>query len=144
MNQFCCRTRLSNVSRNFIVAGTLLLCVGCTQTTKKPQETRSEPSKISVAVNSGGPIVLSTRTAEFQILPSGYLQASLLKGDQKLRLDEPRKNGLTGSDYLVQQGNEIHFNLDFAGAKITEANGKIGRGKHVDIHDQTIITTGAL
>ncbi len=142
MNQFCCRTRLSNVSRNLIVAGTLLLCTGCARTTKKPQETRSEPSKISVAVNSGGPIVLSTRTAEFQILPSGYLQASLLKGDHKLSLDEPRQNGLTGSDYLVQQGNEIHFTLDFAGTKITEATGKIGRGKRVEIPAQPLGPSG--
>ena len=43
----------------------------------------------------GGPIVLTTSSAEFQILPSGYIQASLLKGDQRLTLDQP---GAGGSD----------------------------------------------
>jgi len=66
----------------------------------------------------------------------------LLKGDHKLSLDEPRQNGLTGSDYLVQQGNEIHFTLDFAGTKITEATGKIGRGKRVEIPAQPLGPSG--
>jgi hypothetical protein len=29
-------------------------------------------------VKAGGPIVLTTSSAEFQILPSGYIQASLI------------------------------------------------------------------
>ncbi len=46
------------------------------------------PSQIKVDVRPGGPVILTTTSAEFQILPSGYIQASLLKGDQKLTLDE--------------------------------------------------------
>ena len=144
MNELSCRTLTSAVSLKLIlmVTGTLLLCTGCARTAKKPVETRSEPSKISVVVNSGGPIVLTTSTAEFQILPSGYLQASLLKGGQTLTLDDPRPGSLAESDYLVQEGKEVHFTLDFGKTEITEAVGKLGRGRRVEIPAQPIGPSG--
>jgi len=88
------------------------------------------------------PIVLTTSTTEFQILPTGYLQASLFKGGQKLSLDEPRQGGLGESDYLVQEGKEIHFTLNFGETKITEAAGKLGRGKRVEIPAQPLGPSG--
>jgi len=86
--------------------------------------------------------VLATSTAEFQILPSGYIQALLLKGGQQLSLDDPRPGNPEESDYLVQDGKEIHFTLDFGQTKITEAMGKLGRGKHVEIPAQPIGPSG--
>src|SRR3954469_671876 len=110
MNDVFVLRMISSSSRKliFIVAGTLLLYSGCTRSQKQAKEPRSVPSGISVAVNNGGPIVLTTSTAEFQVLPSGYLQASLVKGGKKLSLDEPRQGGPAESNYLVQDRKEIH------------------------------------
>ena len=63
-------------------------------------------------------------------MPSGYIQASLLKGDQRLTLDEP---GTAGSDLLVQDGKPVVFALDFSAAKVQDSSGKLGRGKRVEI-----------
>ena len=93
-------------------------------------------------VTPGGPVVLTSSTAEFQILPSGYIQALLLKGGQQLSLDDPRQGNPEESDYLVQDGKEIHFTLDFGQTKITEAIGKLGPGKHVEIPAQPIGPSG--
>ena len=76
MKQVYCRTVRCARSRKLIVVaiGTMLLLAGCTRTANKQAEPHSEPSKISVVVTPGGPVVLTTGTAEFQILPSGYVQ----------------------------------------------------------------------
>ncbi len=81
----------------------------------------------------GGPIVLTTSAAEFQILPSGYIQAALLKGDQKLTLDQA---GAGGSDVLVQDGKPVQFTLDLGAAKVEDSVGKLGRGKRLEIPAQ--------
>src|ERR1700730_9566148 len=135
MKQLYYRTISCARSRKLIVVaiGTMLLLAGCTRTTKKQAEPHSEPSKISVVLTPGGPVVLTTRTAEFQVLPSGYIQALLLKGGQQLSLDDPRQGNPEESSYLVQDGKEIHFTLDFGQAKVTEAVGKLGSGKRVEI-----------
>ena len=144
MKELSCRVLCLRASRKlmFFLAGIILLNCGCKRSAKKAQESRSEPSSISVAVNTGGPIVLITRTAEFHILPSGYLQASLVKGGEKLSLDEPRQSGPTESDYLLQDGKELHFTLDFSKAEVTEATGKVGRGKRVEIPAEVLGPSG--
>jgi alpha-galactosidase len=144
MNDVFVRKMISSSSRKliFIAAGTLLFYPGCTRSQKQAKEPRSAPSSISVAVNNGGPIVLTTSTAEFQVLPSGYLQASLVKGGEKLSLDEPRQGGPAESDYLVQDGKEIHFALDFSKAEVNEATGKLGRGKRVEIPAEVLGPSG--
>jgi alpha-galactosidase len=144
MNDVFVRRMISSSSRKliFIAAGTLLFYPGCTRSQKQAKEPRSAPSSISVAVNNGGPIVLTTSTAEFQVLPSGYLQASLVKGGEKLSLDEPRQSGPAESDYLVQDGKEIHFALDFSKAEVNEATGKLGRGKRIEIPAEVLGPSG--
>ena len=144
MNKFSCQTRTSVGAPKLILilAGMVLLNSACSRSPKKSQEPHSAPSSIAVAVNTGGPIVLTTSSAEFQILPSGYLQASLLKGDQKLSLDEPRSNGAAESDYLIHEGKEVHFALDFSKAEVSEASGKIGRGKRVEIPAEVLGPSG--
>lgn len=97
----------------------------------KPEST--QPSTIKVEVNTGGPVVLTTSAAEFQVRPDGYIQAFLLKESQKLSLDEPRVGATTDSDYVVVGGKEVHFTLDFQQAQVLEAVGKIGAGKRVEI-----------
>ena len=144
MKQLYHRTISCARSRTLLVVamGTMLLLPGCTRTATKPAQPHSEPSKISVVVTPGGPVVLTSSTAEFQILPSGYIQALLLRGGQQLSLDDPRQGNPEESDYLVQDGKEIHFTLDFGQTKITEAIGKLGRGKHVEIPAQPIGPSG--
>jgi alpha-galactosidase len=87
-------------------------------------------SQIVVDVKLGGPIVVTTSTAEFQILPSGYIQASLLKGNQRLTLDEA---GSGDSNILMRDGKPVQFVLDFGTTRIQNSAGKLGLGKRIEI-----------
>ena len=107
----------------------------------KPEPT--QPSVIKVVVNPGGPIVLTTSAAEFQVLPDGYLQAFLVKSGQKLSLDEPRVGVPAGSEYVRVAGKDIHFALDFQQAHVLEAIGKMGVGKRVEIPARILGPSGA-
>ncbi len=115
----------------------LAFCFGVSCTTP-PVKTESAPqpapvpqrSNIKVDVRLGGPIVVTTSAAEFQILPSGYVQASLLKGDQKLTLDQP---AASGSDFLVHDGRETQYALDLGQVRLQDSVGKLGRGKRMEI-----------
>src|ERR1700686_3016513 len=71
------------------VVGFVLLMVSCTKPAVRPKLAPSRPSDIRVEGADGGPVLLTTTTAEFQILPSGFLQATLLKDGRRLTLDEP-------------------------------------------------------
>jgi len=99
----------------------------------KPKPVPTQPSSISVEVKSGGPAVFTTNVAEFQVRPDGYVQAFLLKGARKLSLDEPRVGVPSESDYVVVDGKDIHFILDFQQARELEAVGSLGVGKRLEI-----------
>ena len=99
--------------------------------TAKPEPT--QPSTINVEVKDGGPVTLTTRAAEFQVTPEGYVQAFLLKDGQKLSLDEPIVGAPADSDYVRVGGKDVHFTLDFQQAQVHEAIGKMGVGKRVEI-----------
>ena len=117
-------------ARRFLVIGLCLLIAGCTRPPANPEPAPARPSQIKVDVTPGGPIVLTTSSAEFQVLPSGYIQASLFKGHQKITMDAPSPGG---SNFLVQDGKEVHLALDFAQAKVQDSAGKLGRGKRVEV-----------
>jgi alpha-galactosidase len=142
MKQLFWRTYISAVSLKLIliVTGAILLTTGCARKENRP-EARSEPSKIKVDVNDGGPVIVTTGTAEFQVLPFGYVQALLSAKGTKLSLDEPEENS-PASDYLLQGGKEVRFRLDFSQAKVTDAAGKLGRGKHVEIPAEAVEASG--
>jgi alpha-galactosidase len=118
-----------------VLVPVLLLTAACSRHEARSTSTPARPSEIKVTVNDGGPIVLQTSTAEFHVLPSGYVQGFLLKDGKKLTLDEPA-DARAGSDYVIGAGKDIQFKLDFARAKIRESEGKLGRGKHVEIQAQ--------
>ena len=99
--------------------------------TAKPQPT--QPSMITVEVGTGGPVVLTTSAAEFQVRPDGYVQAFLLKDGQKLSLDEPSIGAPADSDFIRIAGKDVHFTLDLQQAQVHEAIGKMGVGKRVEI-----------
>jgi alpha-galactosidase len=97
----------------------------------KPQPTR--PSAIAVVVKGGGPLTLTTSTAEFEVTPDGYVQAVLLKDGKKLSLDDPNVGAPSDSNFVRVGGKDVHFTLDFQQARVNEAMGKMGIGKRVEI-----------
>ena len=123
----------------------LIFLVSSLSCSKHPEQAKpgpSRPSYINVQVKDGGPVVITTASAEFQILPSGFLQATLVKDSKRLTLDEPGVGSSGGSDSIVVGGKEYDFVPDFAQAKITESSGKLGRGKRVEIPGRPLAPTG--
>jgi alpha-galactosidase len=131
------------------LTGTIILCAAAlvllacsskpTTTAKTPPY---KPSDIKVDVKDGGPVVITTSAAEFQILPSGFLQATLRQNNQRLTLDEPNVGSTGGSDSIVSEGKEFDFIPDFGQAKVIEASGKLGRGKRVEIPAHPLAPSG--
>jgi len=106
------------------------------RTAAKPEP--NQPSTIDVKVMPGGPVVITTSAAEFQVTPAGYVQAFLLPSGQKnsaqkLSLDEPKVGAPADSDFAQVGGKEVHFTPDFQQAEVQEAIGKMGVGKRVVI-----------
>ena len=112
----------------------VLLSAGCSPK-KAPAPQAEQLSAVKVTVSPSGPVVLTTSEAEFDVLPSGYIQAYLLKDGKRLTLDEPGSGVAGASDYLVSSGKEVrNFSLDFSHVKVSDARGKLGaRGKRVEI-----------
>ena len=108
--------------------------------TTKPQPT--QPSAITVDAKSGGPVVLTTNAAEFQLMPDGYVQASLLKDGKKLSLDEPKVGAPADSDFVRMGGKDVNFVLEFGSARVLEAVGKMGVGKRVEIPGHSLGPSG--
>jgi len=141
MKNIAARLSHSRSSVSFLI----LLLAGCTSCTKKaeqPKPAPSHPSDIKVEVHDGGPAIITTSAAEFQILPSGFLQADLRKDGMRLTLDEPGVGSTGGSDSIVHEGKEVDFIPDFGQAKVVEASGKLGRGKRVEIPAHPLAASG--
>jgi hypothetical protein len=104
-----------------------MVASGCNRSEVKPQvkekPVASQPSVIRVDVNPGGPLVLTTTAATFEVSPSGSIQAFLLRDGKHLTLDSPKPGQPNESDYVVQGGREIHFVLEFDQAKVLESIG---------------------
>lgn len=95
-------------------------------------------STIQVETNSKGPVVLTTKAAEFRLLPSGYMQAFLLEDGSRLTLDDPSAGESAAADFVVRAGKSVHCSLDFAHLKISDAAGKMGVGKRVEIPGEAL------
>jgi alpha-galactosidase len=124
------------MNSRFPVALLLLtvVTIACShQSAPAPKTAPSHPSDIKVTVSDGGPVTIQTSTAEFQLLPSGYVQGALLKNGKKLTMDQPPVGVPGGSDFVISGGKEVHFTLDFSQAKVLETQGKMGRGKRVEV-----------
>ena len=124
------------------LAGLAGLMLSCSKPAAQPKPAASRPSDIAVEVRGGGPVVVTTSTAEFQILASGFLQAALLKDGKRLTLDEPGVGSAAGSDYIVHDGEDLEFVPDFGSVQVLEATGKLGRGKRVEISAHPLAPTG--
>jgi alpha-galactosidase len=112
-----------------------IFLIGCnrTRTAEKAKPAPSRPSDIQVETKSGGPLVVTTSTAAFEVSPAGSIQAFLLRDGKRLTLDDPKQGQPSDSDYPVVAGKDVHFVLDFDQAKVQEATGKLGRGKQIEI-----------
>ena len=129
MNSHNCVVKAASL---MLVVGGILLNPGCSrQTGKSPVGAR--PSDIQVTVSRDGPAIVRTALAEFQVLPSGYVEGFLWKDGTKLTLDDPQSSVPRGNDYLISGGKQIRFALDFSQAQVLEAEGKLGRGKRIEI-----------
>ncbi len=126
----------------FAVVALAAALSSCSKPSSQPKPAPSRPSDINVAVRDGGPIVLTTASAEFQILPSGFVQATLLKDGKRLTLDEPGVGSSGGSDSIVLGKKELDFVPVFSQAKVSESLGKLGRGKRVEIPSHPLAPTG--
>jgi alpha-galactosidase len=126
----------------FVIIGLLAISSGCNRPVPKAAEPHSEPSKIQATVQDGGPAVLTTSTAEFQVLPSGYIKGALLMDGNQLSLDEPETGSPTSSDYVEIGGKRVDFVLDFGKASVLEAAGKMGHGKRIEIPGHPIGPSG--
>lgn len=120
----------------------ILLMQGCNKPPVQTKSAPSRPSDINVDVRDGGPVVLTTTAAEFQVLPSGYVKATLLKDGKRLSLDEPVVGSTGGSDSIVLSGKELDFIPDFSKATVLESAGKLGRGKRVEIPARPLAPAG--
>src|SRR5438874_2411746 len=87
----------------FAIWASLLIVLSCEKPAVQPTVAPVRPSDIKVEVRDGGPIVLTTSAAEFQLLPSGALQGTLLKDGKRLTLDEPGVPAASG-DAIVHDG----------------------------------------
>jgi len=136
----------SQSSRRFEwIAGITFLLLMAVALMQRPaviaRAVNSPQSTIQVQVGSKGPLTLTTKTAEFCILPSGYMRASLIKDGRQLTLDEPAKSDI-GDGLMVSSGKSLHFALDFANAKVSEASAKMGAGKHIEIPGEAVNGSG--
>ena len=134
--------RLFSLAFLSIFAGGAGLLLSCNKPRAQPRVAPSRPSDINIEVRDGGPVVVTTSTAEFQILPSGFLQATLLKDGKRLTLDEPGVGSTGGSDSIVHEGTEFDFVPDFGQARVLESVGKLGRGKRVEIPGRPLAPAG--
>ncbi|MEJ2010018.1 MAG: alpha-galactosidase [Acidobacteriota bacterium] len=129
----CQPSRFSPLLQVLVLTGSLAM-FACRETSTPPEE-HPASSQIIVTVNRGGPATIRTATAEFQILPSGYVQAFLLKDSKRFTLDDPGSAALESANAVVVAGRQItDFALDFGHVKVSAARGKVGaQGKRVEI-----------
>ncbi len=125
-----------------LTLGGLAVTLSCTKQAEQAKVPPSQPSSVHIDVSDGGPIVVQTSVARFEILPSGFLRASFLKDGKWLTLDEPGVGSAGGSDSIVHAGKELDFVADFAQSKVIESNGKLGRGKRVEIPGRPLAPSG--
>ena len=97
----------------------ILLLSACAKVSKpesnaaKTRPEATQPSAIKVETSPGGPVVLTTATAQFQVTPDGYVEAALLKDGKKLSLDEPPAGMPADSDFARIGGKDVHLRSTF-------------------------------
>jgi alpha-galactosidase len=108
--------------------------IGCNRD-RAAKSAQPGASKVAVTTVSGGPLTISTPTAEFRLMPSGYLQAFWVQNGKQFTLDDPQLTATKSPDTLVSGGKEVRdFLLDLEHAKVTDVSGRIGaHGKRIEV-----------
>lgn len=88
------------------------------------------------AVWADGCLDISTSSAKFEVLPSGYVRAYLQESGRSLTLDDANSRGADG---VVVNGHQVDdFQLDCAHARRIEATGRLGKsGKRIEIEGKS-------
>jgi alpha-galactosidase len=96
-------------------------------------------TEITVIAQPGTPIVIKSSSAEFRVLPSGYIQAELLSNGTPVRLDDPQDANSAAGDTLIIAGKEIRdFKMDLDHAKVSDASARLGKkGKRIEFTGQS-------
>ena len=126
----CQRSRRLLLFLSFALMGS----AACQRSPAVARQDQQPESAITVSVQPDG-ISIKTATAEFQILPSGYLRGYLDVNGRQLTLDDPQQKDSSDADYVVIGGKEIHdFEMDLAHARISDASHRLGPlGKRIEI-----------
>jgi len=104
-----------------------VISVGCGKKEPPPAEKTAAQSRITVTAKAGEPVVVSSAEAEFDILPSGYVQAFLLKDASACRWTNP-KRVLHRPGTFRGRGQRIRdFALDFGHVNISDAGARSER-----------------
>jgi alpha-galactosidase len=115
-----------------IAAGLAVMGLGCSkQTSSNPPAAEPKTSRIEVSTTDAGTLV-KTPTAEFTILPTGYVAASLLAGSGKLSLDDP---GNTAGLQVRAAGSQLaDVTFDVEHPQVSDPNGRLGtKGKRIEV-----------
>jgi len=119
--------------------GLAMLCMmqisACSRRTAPSPAAASKESRIQLHVGADS-IRIQTPSAQFVLLPSGYLQSALLQEGKSLTLDDAAPN----AEHAVSvNGHDItDIGFDLAHAQISAATGQIGAlGKHIEASGQS-------
>jgi alpha-galactosidase len=99
---------------------------------------------ITVITQPGSPIVVKSSSAEFRVLPSGYIQAELLSNGTPVRLDDPQDANSAAGDTVISAGKEIRdFKMDLDNARVSDASARLGKkGKRIELTGQSTSLPG--
>jgi alpha-galactosidase len=116
-------------------SGALLLQLSSCNSDRPTQSNVTAPAAQSSAVNvhtEPDGIHVESSSAEFVLTSLGYLKSSLKLDGRQTTLDEP--DAESGQRLTADQKNISDFVLDLQNAKISDAQGKLGRlGKHIEV-----------
>src|ERR1700687_288147 len=110
-----------------------LLSAGCRR--RSPEQ--NKVSAVSVLSERAGPIVTRLPGAEYDIWPSGYVQAYQIqkRTSRRLSIEQQEAGDPAWGDKLWVDGKEVtDFVYDFRSLKTTDVRNKIGKlGKRVEV-----------
>jgi alpha-galactosidase len=101
----------------------------CNKNTHAPS---TEQPFIQVKSQPGGTVQVVTRTAQFALLPSGYICASVAANGKLLSLDDPLEQ--SGETLVVDEKEIRDWRPVSSGPRISDAQGKLGRtGRRIEL-----------
>lgn len=107
--------------------------LGCQKKEAQPAPSSAPPAITSIQTKTEADgIHVRTSSSEFILNPSGYLKAILLNNGKPLTLDDQSKS--PGQHVTASKKEITDISFDLAGAKISDANGKLGPlGKRIEV-----------